>query len=140
MFSESIVTIVETIQCFPKDKTCIGFSRVKTNIPASVSVLEKMYPKRTKYDGYPLQQPKRTCLCESTWDIQHERSCNVCQYFYLFPVEALPRVKFPPRHPRFHGYGWDCWSLQWVPLHDGPQQQTRLCRIQGEPMRHIDNM
>ena len=29
MFSESIVTIVETIQFFPKDKTCLGFSRVR---------------------------------------------------------------------------------------------------------------
>ena len=29
MFSESIVTIVETIQFFPKVKTCLGFSRVK---------------------------------------------------------------------------------------------------------------
>ena len=30
MFSKSIVTIIETIQFFPKDKTCIGFSRVKS--------------------------------------------------------------------------------------------------------------
>ena len=29
MFSESIVTIVETIQFFPKDKTCLGFSRAE---------------------------------------------------------------------------------------------------------------
>ena len=29
MFSESIVNIVEIIQFFPKDKTCLGFSRVK---------------------------------------------------------------------------------------------------------------
>ena len=28
MFSESIVTIVDTIQFFPKAKTCLGFSRV----------------------------------------------------------------------------------------------------------------
>ena len=27
VLSESIETIVETIQLFPKDKTCIGFSR-----------------------------------------------------------------------------------------------------------------
>ena len=30
MFSESIVTIVETIQFFPKVKTCLGFSRVNS--------------------------------------------------------------------------------------------------------------
>ena len=31
MFSESIVTIVDTIQFFPKHRTCLGFSRVKYN-------------------------------------------------------------------------------------------------------------
>ena len=28
VFSKSIVTIIDTIQFFPKDKTCLGFSRV----------------------------------------------------------------------------------------------------------------
>ena len=29
VFSKSIVTIIDTIQFFPKDKTYLGFSRVK---------------------------------------------------------------------------------------------------------------
>ena len=32
VFSKSIVTIIDTIQFFPKDKTCLGFSRVNGEV------------------------------------------------------------------------------------------------------------
>ena len=37
VFSKSIVTIIDTIQFFPKDKTCLGFSRV------NIMIIEVMY-------------------------------------------------------------------------------------------------